>query len=183
MIGIANLAAMKALAGWKGYAVAVLAGALVSGGAAWVLRGQLKDGEIAEIQLTHSLEQQARDRATLDAFDQLIAENSRRYAAKEAEIAKAHESAKLARLDAAAQRGAAERLRRRAERMAADAVARNPTLSEGGPATGEAFDMLAHVLGRALDAAGQLAAYADEARIAGLTCEAQYDSLHVSASK
>jgi len=52
--------------------------------------------------------------------------------------------------------------------------ARNPTLAAGGPPTGSSVDMLAHVLGRAVQAAGQLAEYADRARIAGLTCERAY---------
>ena len=166
----------KALAGWQGRAALFLLGATLSI-PAWFVQGKLKDGEIAAIQRDHALIDQARDRATLAGFDKLITENSRRYAAVESERERAQEAEAAARADVAGQRAAADRLRQRAERMVADAIARNPTLADGGPATGTAFDMLAHVLGRAIDAAGQLAEYADHARIAGLTCERLYDQL------
>lgn len=168
------IAAATALAGWRGYAAALVAGAAVAGYVAWAIQA----GNIARIELQHSQEQQARDRAALAAYDQLTTENARRYAALEAERDTAQKAAATARADAAGQRAAADRLRQRAERMVADAIARNPALAEGGPATGAAVDMLAHVLGRAVDAAGQLAEYADAARIAGLTCERAYDALH-----
>lgn len=165
------------LAGWRGYAAALAVGAAVAGYVAWAIQA----GNIARIELRHSQEQHARDRASLAAYDRLITENARRYAALEAERDTAHKAAAAARTDAAGQRAAAERLRKRAERMVADAVARNPALADGGPAAGATFDLLAHVLSRAIDAAGQLAEYADSARIAGLTCERAYDALRGGA--
>lgn len=50
------------------------------------------------------------------------------------------------------------------------------------PADG-ALDLLAHLFSRADDEAGILADYADRARIAGLKCERDYDSLTHSVGK
>ena len=47
-------------------------------------------------------------------------------------------------------------------------------------AAGAAVDMLAHMLDGALDAAGRLAEYAYQARVAGLVCERIYDSMRQS---
>jgi hypothetical protein len=51
-------AAVRALAGWKGYAAAALAGALVTGLAAWTVQGWRYDAEIAGME---------RDQARADA--------------------------------------------------------------------------------------------------------------------
>ncbi|WP_368639448.1 hypothetical protein ABRZ04_10435 [Castellaniella ginsengisoli] len=51
-------AALKALAGWKGYAAAALAGALVAGGAAWTVQGWRYGAQIAGME-----RDQARDDA------------------------------------------------------------------------------------------------------------------------
>jgi len=71
----------------------------------------------------------------------------------------------------------AQQLQQRVDTLLADARASNPALADGGPTAGTSIDLLAYVFGRALDAAGQLAEYADSARIAGLTCARAYDSL------
>lgn len=47
----------------------------------------------------------------------------------------------------------------------------------GGTATGDALDLLADMLSRVDGASGELAAYADAARIAGHQCERSYDAL------
>ena len=49
------------------------------------------------------------------------------------------------------------------------------TTPGSGPAGGDPIGVLADVLGRADQRAGELAAIADSARIRGLTCEAEYD--------
>jgi hypothetical protein len=70
-------------------------------------------------------------------------------------------------------------LQQRIDALVANTAHRNPALADGGPSkpSGDAVDMLAHMLGRALDAAGQLAVYADKLRIAGLMCERAYDGV------
>ncbi|WP_334070261.1 DUF2514 family protein, partial [Burkholderia cepacia] len=57
------------------------------------------------------------------------------------------------------------------------AAARHPAATTGGSAAGDALDLLANVLGRADQRAGDLAEYADRARIAGQQCERDYDAL------
>ncbi|WP_322997969.1 hypothetical protein [Castellaniella sp.] len=51
-------AALKALAGWRGYAAAALAGALVAGPAAWTVQGWRHDAKISGME---------RDKAQVDA--------------------------------------------------------------------------------------------------------------------
>lgn len=81
---------------------------------------------------------------------------------------------------AAAARASAERDAFRVRLNAYLSASRGPRLAP--PASGSApaadpLDVLADVLGRADDRAQALAAYADQARIAGLACERSYDSL------
>lgn len=81
--------------------------------------------------------------------------------------------------DAAAADAAAAGLREQAKRLAARArtACSHPGTTAGSPpATGPA-DVLADVLSRADARAGELAAVADRARVAGLACERAYDAL------
>jgi len=66
-------------------------------------------------------------------------------------------------------------LRKQVAALVADA--RRAAASAGSPATGDALDLLADVLGRTDDAAGELAKIADERGIAGQQCERSYDAL------
>lgn len=115
--------------------------------------------------------------AAAEEMQKVLKENKRRVAALEIARDNAEKMAATAATDAATARAAAERLRNRANALAADAKRNYPTAAEGGPATGSAIDLLAYMLGRLGQAAGQLAEYGDAARIAGLTCEASYDAL------
>ena len=74
-------------------------------------------------------------------------------------------------------RVASERLRNAAQDLAAVARSRcaASTTPSSGPAGGDPIGVLADVLGRADQRAGELAAIADSARIRGLTCEAEYE--------
>lgn len=84
-----------------------------------------------------------------------------------------------ARADADAARAAADGLRNQAKRLAATAskACGNPGTAATGKAAGSAGLVLADVLGRTDDAAGELAAALDRSRIAGMACEKAYDSL------
>ena len=84
-----------------------------------------------------------------------------------------------ARADAAAAHAAADSLRDQAQRLAAAAgkTCSNPRPAAAGKAAGSPGLVLADVLGRADDAAGELAAALDRSRIAGLACERAYDAL------
>lgn len=106
------------------------------------------------------------------------AEEQRRTNAQ-AEIAnEATKQADAARADAAAASTAADGLRTRvAQLIAASRAARNSAAARSSSPTGDPLDVLADVLTRADKRAGDLAAYADAARIAGVACEHAYDSL------
>lgn len=165
------------LTGWRGYAAAALAGGMVLGAAAWTVRGWRGDAALARSEANHATVMEEHARAALAAVDAARTEEQRRAAALEDARNDALEKAAAAADDAATAHAAGQRLRARIDALVADAGRRDPALAAGGPAAGDSIDMLAHVLGRAIDAAGQLATYADRARIAGLTCERAYDSL------
>ncbi|AJY18396.1 DUF2514 domain-containing protein [Burkholderia multivorans] len=104
----------------------------------------------------------------------------RRQLAAQQEIATdAAKQRDQARRDAAAADGAADGLRKHVAALVADA--RRAAASAGSPATDDALDLLADVLGRTDDAAGELAKIADERGIAGQQCERSYDALNGNA--
>lgn len=69
------------------------------------------------------------------------------------------------------------RLRERAASAAGRSVPGNPAAASGGSTAQGPGLLLADVLGRMGSAGGQLATYADQARVAGDACEQQYNSL------
>ncbi|WP_071767363.1 DUF2514 family protein [Burkholderia ubonensis] len=114
-------------------------------------------------------------KAQAKAVDAARTEEQRRTAAQ-LEIAKDASQQRTAALaDAFAARAAAGSLQQRVDQLVA--AARHPTPAAGGPAAGDALDLLADVLGSADQRAGELAEYADRARIAGQQCERDYDTL------
>ena len=120
----------------------------------------------------------AAQKAQIAAVSAARAEEQRRTAAQ-SEIAKdANKQRTAALADAFAARAAAGSLQQRVDQLVA--AARHPTTAAGSPAAGDALDLLADVLGRADQRAGDLAAYADAARIAGQQCERDYDALILS---
>lgn len=102
-------------------------------------------------------------------------EFSRRLAAQQRIATDAAKERDQARADAAVADGAADRLRKQVAALVADA--RRAGASAGSPATGDALDLLADVLGRTDAAAGEFARIADERGIAGQQCERSYDAL------
>jgi hypothetical protein len=76
--------------------------------------------------------------------------------------------------DVAAAGSAAERLRERVAELSRRPAA-CPGAADGGEAADAARLVLADVLGRIDAAAGELAAHADRARVAGMACEVAYD--------
>lgn len=118
-------------------------------------------------------------KAQLVAVAAARAEEQRRTAAQ-SEIAKdANQQRTTALADAFAARAAAGSLQQRVDQLVA--AARHPATAPGGPPTGETLDLLADVFGRADQRQGELAAYADAARIAGQQCERDYDALTAAA--
>jgi hypothetical protein len=117
-------------------------------------------------------------RAHAEAVAKAIAEareEERRRTVKVQEAADAALAA-LARAhrDRTAAVSAARRLQQHADSLAAACRAPAAASGEASPAPG---DLLADMLRRIDDAAGAIAAHADEARIAGAACERAYDSL------
>lgn len=94
------------------------------------------------------------------------------------------EAADAATLQAQRDRAAADRARDSEQRLRARIAAiqagarpADPAASGGGPATAEAADVLADVLGQCIGRVRSLAEYADAARTAGEACERSYYSL------
>ncbi|WP_414451522.1 DUF2514 family protein [Burkholderia sp. 22PA0099] len=85
-----------------------------------------------------------------------------------------------ARADAAVADSAADGLRKQVAALVAEA--RRAGASAGSSATGDALDLLADLLGRTDERAGELARIADERGIAGWQCERSYDALMEGAT-
>jgi hypothetical protein len=81
--------------------------------------------------------------------------------------------------DADRARTAADGLRRQLAAFVATSrgAASDPPAVGSGPPAGDALDVLADLLSRSDEAAGQLAAAADAAHIAGVACEQSYGAL------
>lgn len=104
------------------------------------------------------------------------AEEQRRTEAQTEITNEAHEQAEKAMADARAAVTAADGLRRRIAQLVA-ASREHPAAAGAGEAADDPIGVLADVLGRADQRAGELATYADAARIAGSACERAYDAL------
>lgn len=117
--------------------------------------------------------------AAASAIAAYRAEEQRRAAALQETVDVAQTDAALARKDARSAAGAAERLRQHVAALAASCrggPSDTATASSGAPAAGAGL-VLAQLFQRADDRAGELAQYADQARIAGAACERAYEAL------
>ncbi|MFH7526486.1 DUF2514 domain-containing protein [Aeromonas sp. A3] len=97
----------------------------------------------------------------------------------------AQEQIAQAQADAAAAGVESGRLREQARRLAARAsqCASNSGATQGSPAAEQPAVVLADLLSRADERAGELAAAYDRARASGLACERAYDSLRTETMK
>lgn len=120
----------------------------------------------------------AAQKAQLAAVDAARAEEQRRTAAQSEIANDANQQRTAALADAFTARAAAGSLQQRVDQLVA--ASRHRAAATGSPAAGDALDLLADVLGRADQRAGELAEYADRARIAGQQCERDYDALTVT---
>ena len=154
-------------------AVALAAGLLLG----WLANGWRLGEQIAEIRADHAqalADVQSRARKIESGWHAGMMEVQRN----------AQEKLDAVAADVAAAGSAAERLRERVAELSRRPAA-CPGAADGGEAADAARLVLADVLGRIDAAAGELAAYADRARVAGMACEAAYDSLaarHSSAN-
>lgn len=117
----------------------------------------------------------AAQKAQLDAVAAAHAEEQRRTAAQSEIANDANQQRTAALADAFAARAAAGSLQQRVDQLVA--AARHPAATPGSQAAGDALDLLADVLGRADQRAGELAKIADDRGIAGRQCERDYDAL------
>ncbi len=105
------------------------------------------------------------------------AEEQRRTAQIQEAQDAAHHARLAAESDARAARASADRLRQRAAELAASCAASHPTPAASSPAASAPGSVLADMLGRLDQAAGELARYADDARIAGQLCQRSFEAL------
>lgn len=90
-----------------------------------------------------------------------------------------HKARLVAEADARRADAAADSLRERAAQLAAAArcPVQDPAAATSGPPANAPADLLADLLGRSDEIAGELARYADQARLAGQLCERSYQAL------
>lgn len=123
------------------------------------------------------------ERERADALQRTRAEEQRRQSAIDEVRTDAQRKIEQAQADAAAAGAAADRLRAQAQRLAqrANQCASSAGATAGGQAAASPSVVLADVLGRADQRAGELAAAYDRARAAGLACERAYDAVRGKA--
>lgn len=173
---------------WARYgAVAALAAAATWYGPAQVQKTRL-EARIATIQGDRQAELQAASDAAYQASEAYrLAEQAWAQKLNEviADAQTQRQAAALAAARAAAADATAGRLRGQLDAFTAAVRRRateDPGPAGGGTTTGTALDLLAELFRRADARAGELARYADDARIAGLACERSYDVLSLAAS-
>ncbi len=132
---------------------------------------------LAREQAAHAETRRDYAEAAQAAVEQVRAEEHRRHRALQEAIEHAEKDAQKARADASRARAAGDRLRDAARSVATAACPDHPAAAEPGAPADTAAELLAFVLERVDERAGELARVADEARVAGLACEAAYDAL------
>mgnify|MGYP007100144998 CR=1 FL=1 len=146
-----------------------------------VQTGRLQRAETA-IQAERAGRAQDKAAAAMAAASAVMAaraEEQRRTAAQQEVAHAAQTDAARARADAVAATGSADRLRQHVAALAANcgATASDPTTAAGSAPAAGAGLVLADLFRRADERSGQLAEYADQARIAGEACVRAYESL------
>ncbi|MBV2181081.1 MAG: DUF2514 domain-containing protein [Castellaniella sp.] len=163
-------AALKALAGWRGYAAAAVAAGMLAAGAAWTVQGWRYDAKISGME---------RDQAQQIADAQALARATEqaRWSKREEIINDAKTQAAAAAADAAAATADLERVRAEVKRLRGGP--RDPAASGRGPGieSADPIGLLADMYERGAADAVARSGYADALKRAGLMCERLYDSL------
>lgn len=149
-------------------------------GAGWEVQGWRKDVEISTIKEDRARERRDQALAQIKAVDDARIEEQRVTAVQARNANEAIKQLQAAQAGARAADAARRELLARVTALAN--AARRPDDSgavAAGPPTSDPVVLLADVLGRADQRAGDLAQYADAARIAGQKCERDYDALTV----
>lgn len=161
---------------WRSILIGAVAAALFAAG--WLGNGWRLGEQIAELKAEHATEQRKQARVQTKAVDDARIEEQRRVAEQVKStndaIRQLHEAQASARAADAARR---ELLARITAITNAARSPRDPASVAAGASAGDPILLLADVLGRADQRAGDLAQYADAARVAGQKCERDYDAL------
>jgi hypothetical protein len=159
--------------------VAALMLASAAGGA-WV-SGALWAADLAETKQAHAQALASIEHRQTQAQAQARSEEQRRQRALEEIRTDASEQIEQAQADAAAATVRAHSLQQQVARVAArpSCAASNPGAALGSAPTNAPALLLADVLQRIDARAGELAAAADRARIAGEACERSYEALKI----
>lgn len=164
-------------------AILILALAALLVGSGWWARGIQADRDAAQAAAAHAQALRSLADAATTASEQARAAERGASDRIHAIATEAHDAIQTAYRDAAAADRVAQQLRQHIARLvapAASGAASDPGAAPGGPPAGGTGLVLAKLLGRADDRAGQLAAFADAAHIAGLACERAYDEVRAA---
>lgn len=162
-------------------AAAVVAGLVLSMAGGYWLRGVSADRELGAIRLAFQIERAQAVEAALQAAELARKEEARRAYDHERIARDASRDLAQARDAAAAATSTAGRLREHVARLAAQCAGSVPATDSGAPprsasAAGPGL-VLSDMLIRLETRGRELAAYADQARVAGAACERAYDAL------
>ena len=152
---------------FKLIALAIVAALLFSAG--WAANGWRLGERIAQMETDQAL-------ALAAAQQQARAKEKQWQDSLEETRNDAQQSIEVATADAAAAAATADSLQQQVDRLARR-PARCPVVADGSEAADPTGLLLADLLRRINERAGQLAAYADRARIAGVACEKAYGVL------
>ncbi|MBB3012022.1 DUF2514 family protein [Cupriavidus alkaliphilus] len=176
MIQIPTARAALSAVTWRAAAALALGTCLFAAG--WTANGWRLGGQIQQLRATQAEQREGQANALAATSEAARAEEQRRTAEQRGIANAAAKERDQALADARAAVAIAEQLRVRAVRLAAAACAASHSAAAGGSAAaGDPLDVLTDVLSRADARAGDLAEYADRARIAGQACERAFDSL------
>lgn len=158
------------LSGWRGYVLAVVISAVAAGIAAWTAQGWRYQSKIADIERSQAI-------AIADAQELARKVEQARWQTREELINEAKRNEAAAVIDRDNARAGADRLRKelaQLQRRTRDtAIATRSKGQQGADPVGVLIELLT-----GLEQTGrEVSEYADQLRVAGMTCEAVYDSL------
>ncbi|WP_433766624.1 DUF2514 domain-containing protein [Pseudomonas putida] len=139
--------------------------------AEWQSAWNDRDSRDAEAKAENEAAARVREQAYQQSINKAVQDGQRI-------INQATADAVTARASADSLRGAADSL---AAQLAASEASRNSCTAAASKAAARAAMVLADVLKRADQRAGELAEVADQARARGMTCEQAYDGLHINS--
>lgn len=153
--------------------------ALLSGLLVWQVQGWRYENSIAQIEKLHA--QELSERMTAVAHAEAQARKVEHDLTKKMEIRDYEAQERIAAVADAERRAADERVRNAAEEYAAKYrnAAERATVAAERKAADTVIRMYTQLLGELDELAESYAAEADRRRIAGLTCEASYDSFRL----